>query len=191
MRPHPAASAGICGAVAQAIEPSLDAMGYALVQVKLGDSGGRRTLSVMAERKDNAPMGVEDCTAISHQASALLDVEDPIEGAYDLEVCSPGIERPLTKPADYARFTGEEAKVELMAAVNGQRKFRGVIGGIKGEVVTLKMPEGGMDMDIAFYAIRQAKLVVSEGIFKKNASRESRGSSRGKNTRLATRDSDH
>ena len=142
--------------ITAALEPSLNAMGYTLVQVKLGDSGGRRTLTLMAERQDEKAMGIEDCEAISRQASAMLDVADPIEGAYDLEVCSPGVERPLTKPGDYARFIGVEAKVELMAAVNGQRKFRGVIAGIKDEVITLKMPEG--DMEFAFHAIRQAKL---------------------------------
>lgn len=140
----------------QTIEPSLEAMGYTLVQVKLGDSGGRHTLTLMAERADEKPMGIEDCEAISRQASAMLDVADPIEGAYDLEVCSPGVERPLTKPADYARFAGEEAKVELMLPVNGQRKFRGTIGGIKGEVIMLKTPEG--DMEFEFHGIRQAKL---------------------------------
>ena len=142
--------------ITAAIAPSLEAMGYALVQVKLGDSGGRRTLTLLAERADGVAMGIEDCEAISHQASALLDVEDPIQSAYDLEVCSPGVERPLTKPGDYARFAGVEAKVEMMAPVNGQRKFRGIIGGIKDEVITLKTPEG--DMKIRFNDIRHARL---------------------------------
>src|SRR5437762_1305523 len=99
--------------ITETIEPSLEAMGYALVQVRLND-GGRKTLSVMAERTDAQPMGVEDCTQISRQVSALLDVEDPISGAYDLEVCSPGIDRPLTKLKDFERFVGQEAKVETM-----------------------------------------------------------------------------
>src|ERR1700722_4468978 len=95
--------------ITAAIEPSLANMGYALVQVKLADGARRKTLTIMAERRDNGAMGFADCSAISERASALLDVEDPIVSAYDLEVCSPGIDRPLTRLQDFVRFAGFEA----------------------------------------------------------------------------------
>ncbi len=96
--------------IARIIEPSLDAMGYRLV--RLMQTGGLRrpTLQVMAERRDEAPMTVEDCAEISRAVSALLDVADPIAGAYMLEVSSPGIDRPLVRPEDYDRFAGFEAR---------------------------------------------------------------------------------
>src|ERR1700733_12733059 len=97
--------------IAEMIEPSLDGMGYELVRVLMQ---GRQNpvLQVMAERKDGAGMTVEDCADISRQISALLDVDDPIAGAYSLEVSSPGIDRPLTRPKDFEAYAGFEAKLE-------------------------------------------------------------------------------
>src|SRR5579872_4119694 len=109
------AADGAGGTVAAKVEdlltPALDALGYGIVRVQF-NSGRRPTLQVMAERRDGAAMSVEDCAQISRAASALLDVEDPIPGAYDLEVSSPGIDRPLTRLEHFARFAGFEAKVE-------------------------------------------------------------------------------
>src|SRR4051812_17473343 len=96
--------------ITDTIEPSLQAMGYAVVLIKLGEGGRRKTLSIMAERADEKAMGFDDCAEISRTVSALLDVEDPIQGAYDLEVCSPGIDRPLTRLDDFKRYEGYEAK---------------------------------------------------------------------------------
>jgi ribosome maturation factor RimP len=135
--------------------------GYQLVQVKLADSARRKTLTVMAERNDDKPMGFDDCSLISQTASALLEVEDPITGAYDLEVCSPGIDRPLTKLKDFVRFSGNEAKVETMIPIDGRRKFRGRIESVEGETITLHMPEG--DAKIEFRNIRSARLSPPNG----------------------------
>jgi len=146
--------------ITTAIEPSLEAMGYGLVQVKLADGSRRKTLSIMAERKDDSAMSFDDCSAISQTVGALLEVEDPIATAYDLEVCSPGIDRPLTKPQDFVRFAGHEAKVETMIPIDGRKRFRGVIEGMENEVIMLKMPEG--DARIEFRNIRSAKLQASE-----------------------------
>lgn len=144
-----------------AIEPSLDAMGYGLVQVKLSDGARRKTLTIMAERQDNRPMGFDDCTEISRMVSALMEVEDPITGAYDLEVCSPGLDRPLTKPMDYKKYAGYEAKIETLLPMEGGRKrFRGAIAHADERSVRLKMPEG--DIEIGFNNIRQAKLVMTD-----------------------------
>jgi len=104
--------------------PSLEAMGYRVVRVAM--TGGRRaTLQVMAERVDDQAMTVDDCASISHTVSALLDVADPITGAYQLEISSPGIDRPLVRADDYRRFAGFEAQLELDEPQDGQRRFRG------------------------------------------------------------------
>src|ERR1700687_93581 len=99
-------------------------MGYRVVRVALTGTG-RPTLQVMAERRDDASMTVEDCAEISRSISALLDVADPIAGAYMLEVSSPGIDRPLVRPEDYDRFAGFEARIELNAPLDGRKRFPG------------------------------------------------------------------
>src|SRR5258708_25130091 len=111
------------------LAPVLEALGYGIVRVQL-HSGRRATLQIMAERRDGAAMSVDDCAQISRAASALLDVEDPITGAYDLEVSSPGIDRPLTRLQDFERFAGFEAKLETDRLLDGRRRFRGRILGV-------------------------------------------------------------
>jgi ribosome maturation factor RimP len=140
------------------IEPSLDAMGYRLVRVAfLGAK--RSTLQIMAERRDDGPMTVEDCTEISRSVSAILDVADPIAGAYTLEVSSPGIDRPLTRPEDYDRFAGFEAKIELGQAIDGRKRFRGRILGRSADQVRLVAESGELSLPLA--AIAKAKLVIT------------------------------
>src|SRR4051812_41161005 len=102
-------------------------MGYRLVRVAVLGAG-RTTLQIMAERRDDAPMTVDDCAAISRAVSALLDVADPIASAYTLEVSSPGIDRPLVRPEDYDRFAGFEARIELSQPVSGRKRLRGRLG---------------------------------------------------------------
>lgn len=156
--------------ITQIIEPSLEAMGYQLVQLRMME-GRAKTLSVMAERTDEQMMSFDDCAEISRTVSALLDVEDPIEGAYNLEVMSPGIDRPLTKPKDYERFTGFEAKVETILPMDGRKRFKGTIDGITNDVIALSMPEG--EVAIPFRQVKAAKLVVTDALieaeFKKQA----------------------
>ncbi|MFW0776900.1 MAG: ribosome maturation factor RimP [Rickettsiales bacterium] len=147
--------------VSSMIEAPLDALGYRLVLVKLGDQSRRKTLTIMAERKDGEHMGVEDCTEISRTAGALLEVEDPISSAYDLEVCSPGLDRPLTTLDDFDKYQGFDAKIETMVAVaEGRKRFRGMLQGVQGEKVKMKMPEG--KVEIAFDNIRSAKLMMTD-----------------------------
>lgn len=148
--------------ITQAIEPSLESMGYTLVQIKLADTARRKTLSIMAERIDEQGMSFDDCTEISRMVSALLDVEDPISGAYDLEVCSPGLDRPLVKQKDYKRYKGFEAKLETMFPVQGRKRFRGTIEGVNGEDIKIAMPEG--QVSIPFSSIRTAKLVANDAL---------------------------
>lgn len=136
--------------------------GYDLIQI--GMLGGRtgRTLQVMVERQDRDAMTVEDCAELSHLVSALLDVEDPIEGAYQLEVTSPGIDRPLVKRDDFARFAGFEAKLELAEAIEGRRRFRGTLLGVEGDRVKLALDTG--KIDLPYPAIRKAKLVITDAL---------------------------
>ncbi len=142
--------------ITETIEPSLASMGYGLVLVRLGESGYRKTLTVMAERADDAPMGMEDCVAISRHVGALLEVEDPIDSAYDLEVCSPGLDRPLTKLADFSRYAGIEAKVETYLPIDGRKRFRGMLQGVDGNKI--KITVEGKAIEITFSDIRTAKL---------------------------------
>jgi ribosome maturation factor RimP len=147
------------------VTPSLEAMGYRLVRVSI--TGGRRaTLQVMAERADGAAMTVEDCADISRSLSALLDVADPIAGAYTLEVSSPGIDRPLVRREDFQRFAGFEAKVELTAAVAGRRRFRGRVLGVEGDQVRLLV--GAEPIALPLNAIARAKLVLTDELLRAN-----------------------
>ena len=149
------------GRIETLIAPSLEAMGYRVVRV--ASLGGRRLLlQVMAERIDGAPMGVEDCSAISQTVSALLDVDDPIAHAYVLEVSSPGIDRPLVRREDYERFAGFEAKLELRQPIEGRRRFRGRLLGLADERVRLDL---GTDIvELPFHEIQRAKLVLTEAL---------------------------
>jgi ribosome maturation factor RimP len=151
--------------VARIIEPSLDAMGYRLV--RLMQTGGlhRPTLQLMAERRDDEPMTVEDCAEISRAVSALLDVTDPIAGAYLLEVSSPGIDRPLVHPEDYDRFAGLEARIDLSSPIDigghgGRKRFRGRVLGRDGDHVRLAVE--GSELRLPLGEIARAKLVLND-----------------------------
>ncbi len=158
--------AGTAEDIVPIIEPSLEAMGYRLVRVAfLGVK--RATLQIMAERVDGAPMTVDDCTEISRSVSALLDVADPIAGAYMLEVSSPGIDRPLTRPEDYDRFAGFEARVELGQPLDGRKRFRGrILGRVDGKV-RLVAENGEVALPLA--DIAKAKLVITDDLLKAHA----------------------
>jgi ribosome maturation factor RimP len=145
--------------IAQMIEPSLAAMGYRLVRVVV-TSGRRATLQIMAERTDDAPMTVDDCALISHSVSALLDVADPIAGAYTLEISSPGIDRPLVRPEDYDRFSGFEARVELAQPIGGRKRFRGRLLGTANGEVRLATEAGETRLPLA--GVTRARLVLTD-----------------------------
>jgi ribosome maturation factor RimP len=147
------------GKIEAIIAPSLEAMGYRVVCVAI--TGGRRaTLQIMAERADEAAMTVEDCADISRTVSALLDVADPIDAAYVLEVSSPGIDRPLVKREDFTRFAGHEARVELNAPIDGRKRFRGRLEGVEGDRVRLVVD--GAPVALPLPAIARAKLVLTD-----------------------------
>lgn len=144
------------------VEPSLAAMGYELVRVMLR-GGDRPVLQVMIDRADGDEVTIDDCVDASRTMSALLDVEDPISDAYELEVSSPGIDRPLTRPKDFERFAGLEARIELKQAVEGRKRFRGRLLGLDGDIVRLvgeHAPDAELSLPLA--GIVRAKLVLTD-----------------------------
>jgi ribosome maturation factor RimP len=129
-------------ALTEIVEPEVKALGLALVRVALFGSGDERTLQIMAERPDTRQLTVEDCATLSHRISDKLDLleeqgRDPMEGAYRLEVSSPGIDRPLTRLADFADWAGHEAKVQLANPVEGRKSLHGILGGVEADTITL------------------------------------------------------
>ena len=151
---------GLEARIADAIAPTMEHMGYELVRVQV--SGKERpVVQVMADRQDGANFTVEDCTAISHAVGAVLDVEDPIRGAWSLEVSSAGIDRPLTRAKDWERYGGHVAQVELAVPLEGRKRFRGVALGADAETARLRL-EDGAEMAFPRGNIRRAKLVLTD-----------------------------
>ncbi|WP_455172941.1 ribosome maturation factor RimP [Azospirillum largimobile] len=151
------------GRIEQIITPSVEAMGYEVVRVQI--SGGQRAvLQIMAERADGAPMTVEDCADISRSVSALLDVEDPIREAYTLEVSSPGIDRPLTRLKDFERFAGFEARLESRMAIDGRKRFKGMLKGVEDGLVCIDTEQGPARLE--FDNILRAKLVLTDELIR-------------------------
>ncbi|HET7210798.1 MAG TPA: ribosome maturation factor RimP [Methyloceanibacter sp.] len=154
--------------IADLAEPVLAELGFRLVRVKVsGRDGG--TVQIMAERPDGG-MSVDDCAVISRALSPVLDAYDPVPGQYRLEVSSPGIDRPLVRPSDFASWAGHEAKVELNELVDGRKRFRGVIEGIAKDEVRLRIElEGKAEpvvIGLPFSLIGEAKLVADQASFR-------------------------
>jgi len=142
------------------LEPSLTDMGYELVRVQLrGDQ--RKTLQIMAERKDQRGMTLTDCETISQTISALMDVHDPIKERYALEVSSPGIDRPLTRLADFDRYAGFEAKIDLKDIYEGRRNLKGMLRENDGENVQIMLDNGDV-FKTPFDMIAKAKLILTD-----------------------------
>jgi ribosome maturation factor RimP len=152
------------------ITPSVTAMGFHIVLVKLSDSKQSRLLQIMAE-KPGALISLDECAAISRQISAVLDVEDLIPGEYRLEVGSPGIDRPLVKLADFAAYAGHVAKIETSLPIEGRKRFSGKLKPVEGETVIITVDN--RDYDIPFIDIASAKLVLTDELMKKVASGQS------------------
>ena len=137
-------------------------MGYELVRVAvLGRD--RPTVQVMADRADGSQITVADCEAISRQLGAVLDVEDPIPGAWSLEVSSAGIDRPLSRAKDWNRFAGHLARAETAVPVGGRRRFAGVALGADDAGARLRL-EDGSEVTLPLTAIRRAKLVLTDAL---------------------------
>ena len=146
-------------AVERLIAPSLTAAGYEIVRVAFV-GGPNGALQIMIERGDRHALTVDDCADVSRTVSALLDVEDAIAGPYTLEVSSPGIDRPLTRPEDFTRFAGFEAKLETRAPIDGRKRFRGRLLGLEGDRVRIATLEG--ESLLPLQELQRAKLVLTD-----------------------------
>jgi ribosome maturation factor RimP len=151
---------GLSESIAQLIAPIMDELGYELVRVRIQGGARHATLQIMAERRDRRAMLVEDCARLSRAISPVLDEADPIEGEYSLEVSSPGIDRPLLKRADYERFQGHEAKIELMAPIEGRKRFQGVIAAVDGD--TVRLDSDGTVFPLPLAQVKNAKLILTD-----------------------------
>ena len=145
--------------IAEIIGPAIEDVGFELVRVLL--SGQRRKkLQIMAEPLDGSAMNVDHCADISRAVSALLDVEDPIDDAYVLEVSSPGIDRPLVKLVDFDRFKGFDARVEMHTGIDGRRRFSGRLLGIADDHVLMDVEEG--EVRLPYADIQKSKLLMTD-----------------------------
>jgi ribosome maturation factor RimP len=148
--------------LAAIVAPTLESMGYELVRVAvLGRD--RPTVQVMADRADGAQIAVHDCEAISHALGAVLDVEDPLPGAWSLEVSSAGIDRPLTRVKDWNRYAGHLARVEAVAPIDGRRRFSGIVLGADDDAARLRLDDGS-EIALPLPAIRRAKLILTDAL---------------------------
>jgi len=168
---------GRAARVAAIAAPVLAGLGYRLVRVHISGSA-RCTVQIMAERPDGG-MAIEDCEAASRALSPVLDVADPIESPYQLEISSPGIDRPLVRRSDFDRYAGQVARVELLAAIDGRRRFRGELIGSEGECVRLRCEEAAdgapSDVLLPIDAIMEARLVLTDTLISKALRRQKQG----------------
>lgn len=150
--------------VAAIVTPVIEGMGFELVRLRVM-SGKTRTLQIMADKPDGG-IEVDDCADISTAVSAVLDVEDPLEDAYVLEVSSPGIDRPLTRLKDFAAWEGHEARIETTELIDGRRRFKGVLAGVEGDEVLIEIEENGeaLTIGLQFDWLADAKLVLTEDL---------------------------
>jgi len=148
--------------LAKIVTPVIEGLGFELVRLRLM-AGKTRTLQIMADRPDGG-IEVADCAAISTAVSAALDVEDPLDDAYTLEVSSPGIDRPLTRLKDFAVWEGYEARLETTELIDGRRRFRGELAGVEGDEVLIEIEENGEPITIGlqFDWLSEAKLVLTD-----------------------------
>lgn len=174
------AETGVDARVAAIIEPVAESMGYHLVRVRMGNQNGG-TLQIMAERHDGT-MAVEDCEALSRAVSPVLDVEDPIPQAYSLEMSSPGIDRPLVRRSDFARWANHLMKVETREPIDGRRRFRGKTVGVGPDGFTIELDgsAAGERVAIPFGLLLEARLIltdelIAESLRADKAARKARG----------------
>jgi ribosome maturation factor RimP len=170
---------GVAGEVAAAIEPIIEGLGYRLVRVVISGQDGQ-TLQIMAERPDGT-MSIDDCETVSRDISPVLDTFDPVSGEYRLEISSPGIDRPLVRPSDFAIWAGFEARVELKQPVSGRRRYRGDLEGLEdGEVrmvCEIEVPGGAPARQLVGFPIEmvaEAKLVLNDDLIREALHRDNK-----------------
>lgn len=148
--------------LADIVQPVIEGLGFELVRIRLM-GGATRTLQIMADKPEGG-IEVDDCGDISTAVSAVLDVEDPIEENYVLEVSSPGIDRPLTRLKDFEMWKGWEARVETTELIDGRRRFKGMLAGVEGDEVLIELDEGKETVTIGleFDWLSDAKLILTD-----------------------------
>jgi ribosome maturation factor RimP len=157
---------GLAARVAALVEPVLAGLGFRLVRVRISGSDGC-TVQIMAERPDGT-MTIEDCESASRALSPVLDVADPIERAYRLELSSPGIDRPLVRRSDFERYAGQVIKVEMATPVEGRRRFRGLLLGAENDAARIRRddvaPGEAAEILLPIDAMAEAKLVLTDAL---------------------------
>ncbi len=171
---------GLAARVAAIVEPVLEGLGYRLVRVRVSGLDGC-TVQVMAERPDGS-MTIEDCEAASRALSPVLDVADPVDRAYRLELSSPGLDRPLVRRSDFERHAGHVVKIEMAAAIDGRKRFRGELLGAEGDAARIRrddVPAGeAADVLLPIEEMAEAKLVLTDALIAE-ALRRSKQAERG------------
>jgi ribosome maturation factor RimP len=165
---------GLPARVAAIVEPIIEQMGYRLVRVRV--SGGEGcTVQIMAEREDGS-MSVEDCETLSRALSPVLDVHDPIDRAYRLEISSPGVDRPLVRRSDFDRYTGHLARVEMEVPIHGRKRFRGLLSGTEGDAVRIHRDDAAEGEEASLLLpieeMNEAKLVLTDELVAQALRRE-------------------
>ncbi|MCX2561448.1 ribosome maturation factor RimP [Acetobacter farinalis] len=161
------AHSGLEARLVALVAPTLEDLGYEIVRIAvLGRESP--TVQIMADRADGSLISVDDCERISHAVGAVLDVEDPIPGAWTLEVSSAGIDRPLTRAKDWNRFAGHQAKAEVLVPVDGRRRFSGIVLGADDGVARLRLDDG-TEVALPLEEIRRARLVLTDALIEASA----------------------
>jgi ribosome maturation factor RimP len=177
---------GLPARVAAIVEPVLNQLGYRLVRVRVSAAEGC-TVQIMAERPDGS-MTVDDCEAVSRALSPVLDMADPVDRAYRLEISSPGLDRPLVRRSDFDRYSGHLVRIEMNVPVDGRKRFRGRLTGTEGDAARLMRDDVGEDGEAAIVLpiedMSEAKLVLTDELVtealrrEKAAKREARAAKR-------------
>ncbi|MHA6265568.1 ribosome maturation factor RimP [uncultured Aliiroseovarius sp.] len=160
------AKAAIDRRLADIVQPVIEGMGFELVRLRLM-GGNTPTLQIMAERPEGG-IEVDECAEISTAVSAIMDVEDPIEDNYTLEVGSPGVDRPLTRLKDFEAWSGNVAKIETSELIDGRKRFKGTLAGVEGNEVLIEIENHGEPVTIGldFDWLSEAKLVLTDDLIR-------------------------
>jgi ribosome maturation factor RimP len=164
---------GVAARVATIVEPVIEGIGFRLVRVKVSAQNGT-TIQIMAERPDGQ-MSVADCETVSRAVSPVLDLEEPVSEAYNLEISSPGIDRPLVRRSDFERWADHEAKIELEPPLDGRKRFRGIVRGVEGDAVLVDMPDAKNPEQrlarLPLDSVAEARLVLTDELVRESLRR--------------------
>jgi ribosome maturation factor RimP len=164
---------GVAARVAAIAEPVLTGLGYRLVRVKVSRIAGC-TVQIMAERPDGT-MVVDDCEAVSRALSPVFDVTDPVDCAYRLEISSPGLDRPLVRRSDFERYAGNQVRIEMAVAVEGRKRFRGLLNGVEGNAARIQREDAAAgeaaDVLLPIDEMADARIVLSKDLISNSLKR--------------------